>query len=124
MEQELANAAADTLAHEMLGKFEWLPFGHTVPIIALAIGISSLIYARFAGYRDNKRQIYLGTIVASIVGFFSMPMLIKLGEMLGFTKNKYGVIFLVTLLIIYVAYVAVNVYEITTVTAKEARPPD
>ena len=102
----------------------WPNINETASIVAVGIGVVILIMAQFAGARDNKTQIFLGMTIATLMGIFTMPLLIKLGNFLGIMRSKWGGVILLVIMMIYVAAIAVNVYELTTVTAKEARPPD
>jgi uncharacterized membrane protein len=102
----------------------WPEFNTTVTTIAMALGLLLLIIAYFAGARDNQNKIIFSIFTASLIGFLSMPLFIKLGEILGVIQNRWGRVGILTLAIIFVATVSSHVYEIITVSAREARPPE
>ena len=107
---------------QVTGLLRWPPFDETLSIIALALAFSIFIIAYFAGGRLNRSKITFSILLASIIGFFSMPLFIKLWAKFDLFQYSYGVMVLITIMMIYIAALAVSVYEIIVVTAKEALP--
>jgi len=101
----------------------WIPVNQTVAIVALALAVVIFIISYFAGGKENKGRILFSYLFASVSGILVMPLLIKAGTWLGLLNNDWGVTVLVMIDFVFIAAVAVNIYEIIIVTAREARPP-
>ncbi len=121
---EIAQADSLFTIEKTSGGIHWIVFNDTISIIALTLGVGIFIISYFAGGRENKSRIFFSIIFSLLVSFFSMPLFIKACEWLGIAGTPWGDIALVTFVMIFVAAVASNAYEIVTVSAKEARPPD
>ena len=116
--------STQALAPVTNGQFQWLHFNNTLSIVAITMGLCIFVIAYFAGGRENSTRIIFSVVLAWLVGFFSMPLLIRAATWLGLLDMPYGNVILVSVLILLVAALAANAYEIVTVTAREARPPD
>jgi hypothetical protein len=101
----------------------WFPIHRTVSLIALVLACVIFVMSYFAGGRENKNRIFFSSVLAALIGIMVMPFLIKAGIWLGILNNEWGAGILISVDFIIIAAVAVNVYEIITVTAREARPP-
>jgi len=103
---------------------QWIQMNNTIPLIALTLGISIFVISYFAGGRENKTRLLFSVIFALLIGFFSMPLIIKAGHWLGLMNSKFGSIVVITFIMFFVASIAANIYEIVNVSAREARPPE
>jgi hypothetical protein len=118
--------AADSLRQITEPAFQamwWFPVHRTVTLIAVVLACVIFVICYFAGGRENKNRIFFSYIFAALIGIMVMPLLIKAGLWLGILNSEWGAAILTSVDFIVVAAVAVNVYEIITVTAREARPP-
>ncbi len=120
---ETADSTASTIQNG--GDLLWWPEIHpTVSIVALVLGFLLLVIAYFAGARDNRNKIVFSVISSVLIGILSLPLFIKFGHLLGILANPYGQVAVIVLVIVFVAMVASHAYEIVTVSAREARPPE
>ncbi|MBN1541085.1 hypothetical protein JW992_02995 [candidate division KSB1 bacterium] len=118
-----ADSSASTLP--TTGDLLWWPEVHpTVSIIALVLGFLLLLIAYFAGARDNRNKIIFSVISSVLIGILSLPIFIKFGHFLGILTHPYGQVAVLVVVIIFVAMVSSHAYEIVTVSAREARPPE
>ena len=116
-----STAQVSQAAQELL----WWPEIHsTVSIIALVLGFLILIIAYFAGARDNRSKIVFSVVSAFLIGVLSMPMFIKMARFLGILSEPWGQVTILVLVMFFVALIASHAYEIVTVSAREARPPE
>ena len=106
-----------------ISHFDWFDVSETLSFIALAVGVAILVIAYFAGGKENSSKLFFSIIVSTLVGVLVMPLFIKFGLWLGVLDTTGGVITLIILAMLFVSAVAANSYEIVTVTAREARPP-
>ena len=112
-----------TTAEYTTSGLQWIHINSTISLIALTLGISIFVISYFAGGRENKSRLLFSVFFALLIGFFSMPLIIKAGQWLGIMKSEMGTVFVITVVMFFVASIAANLYEIVTVTAREARPP-
>jgi hypothetical protein len=103
--------------------FWWITIHQTVSLVALVLACVIFVMGYFAGGKENKNRILFSFLFASVTGILVMPLFLKAGEWLGLTENGWGVAIVIICDFIFIAAVAVNMYEIITVTAREARPP-
>lgn len=96
--------------------FTWPEFGSTAPIVAVALALAVFVLGAFSGARANRFRIVFAVSLATAIGWFAMPLAVKLAAALGATESETGVMVVVTLAMVFVAAVATSVYEIITVT--------
>lgn len=101
---------------ETVLRFYWPEFGSTVSIVALALAVAVFVFAAFSGARANKVRIIFAVCLATVIGWFIMPLAVKAASALHIADTKAGVVILVTLMMFLVAAVAACIYEIITVT--------
>ena len=101
----------------------WPKFDDTYSIIALAISVAIFFIAYFAGGKLNRTKMFASFLTASILGFFAMPLVIDLFSRFNFLQSRLGVVGMYSVVMIFVAALSVNIYEIIVVTAREALPP-
>jgi hypothetical protein len=106
--------------HDMLW---WPRFDDTYSIIALAISLAIFFIAYFAGGKLNRTKIFFSFLTATVLGFFLMPFVIDLFDRFGLLKSRFGVVGMYCVIMLFVAALSVNIYEIVVVTAREALPP-
>ncbi len=100
----------------------WFEIHPTVSIVAFALGVMIFIIAYFAGGRENFTKLWSSIIISLLISVLSMPIFIKFGHFFGLLKTKLGEIFVLFLFMIFVSALAGHLYEIVTVSAREARP--
>lgn len=101
---------------ETVLRFYWPEFGSTVSIVALTLAVAVFVFAAFSGARANKIRIVFAVCLATVIGWFVMPLALKAASALHMADTKAGVVILVTLMMFMVAAVATGIYEIITVT--------
>ena len=102
----------------------WPFINNTVPWVTLIIGILIIIIAHFAGGRLNSKKILFTITFTLIVGILVMPLFERLAVSIAslFGSVRVGWIISMSLFMAFLAAVAVNLYEIIVVTAREAYP--
>ena len=101
---------------ETVVRFFWPEFGNTVSIVALALALAVFVFAAFSGARANKVRIIFAVCLSTVLGWFIMPMAIKVASALHIVDTKAGIVMIVTAMMFLVAAVATGIYEIITVT--------
>jgi hypothetical protein len=101
----------------------WPHFNDTYSIIALALSVAIFFIAYFAGGKLNRTKIFFSFLTATLLGFFSMPFFIGVFDRFGLLNSRLGVVGLYCGVMVFVAALSVNIYEIIVVTAREALPP-
>ncbi len=101
----------------------WPEMSNTLSIIALVLAVVIFIFGYFTGARTNRTRIYLSIALATIIGAFTMPVIVKVGKFLGLLDKKPGIVFLLTVLMLFIAAIATNIYEIITITARDIGLP-
>ncbi|MDD4872542.1 MAG: hypothetical protein PHR77_18485 [Kiritimatiellae bacterium] len=96
--------------------FFWPELNTTASIAALVLAIAIFVFGVLSGARANKVRILFALILATAIGFFTMPLAIKAIRLLHIMDTKAGVVILVSLMMFFVSAVAANIYEIITVT--------
>jgi hypothetical protein len=120
---EITTIDSTQITEPVMNSIQWIPINRTISLIALTLGIAIFVISYFAGGKENNTKSLFSICFAVLIGFFSFPLFIKAGEWLGIMNSGYGKIAIITLVMIFVAAIATNIYEIVTVTAREARPP-
>ncbi len=120
---EIAQIDSSITAESAAAGLQWIPMNNTISLIALTLGIAIFVISYFAGGRENKSRLVFSVLFALLIGFFSMPLVIKAAFWLGIMQSDFGRVFVITVVMLFVASIAANLYEIVTVTAREARPP-
>jgi len=100
----------------------WFEIHPTVSIVAFALACMIVIIAYFAGGRENFRKLWMSILCALIISALAMPIFIKFGRAFGLLKTAGGEIFVLLLVMFFISAVAAHIYEIITVSAREARP--
>ncbi|MBN2410321.1 hypothetical protein JXQ31_01440 [candidate division KSB1 bacterium] len=120
---EISQIDSTITAESAVTGLQWIHMNNTISLIALTLGISIFVISYFAGGKENKSRLVFSVLFALLIGFFSMPLVIKAAHWLGIMESNFGIVFVVTVVMLFVACIAANLYEIVTVTAREARPP-
>jgi len=109
------------ISHEGVNKFLSHQLVTTIGLIALVLGLGIIFVGyKFAGGVHNRKAIIFSIIASLLVGFLTFPMLIKIACDIHAQNNCLTLAIIVILEMIFVAFVAVHSYEMTTVTAEEA----
>lgn len=96
-----------------------------IMLIAVALGIAIILIGYFfAGGKNNKAAVVFSISVSTVVGILTLPLIFQLGNSLNLMDRPAAVTFLILLDFVFIATVSALAYEIVTVTAREARPPD
>ena len=103
--------------------FPWFHVDTTVSYIALALGAAIIVIAYFAGGRENRNKMIFCILLASVLAVLIMPLLMRLADWLGLLATPWGQIATISSALVFAAVIAAHAYEIVTVTAREARPP-
>jgi hypothetical protein len=96
--------------------FVWPEISNTVSIAALVLALAVFVFGVFSGVRANKARIIFAVCLSSVIGWLTMPLAVKAASALHLVNTKTGVVILVTAMMVFVAVVATNIYEIITVT--------
>ncbi|NOY61428.1 MAG: hypothetical protein GXO75_21145 [Calditrichaeota bacterium] len=96
-----------------------------IVLIAVALGIAIILIGYFfAGGKKNKTAVGFAISVSTVVGILTLPLIFQLGESLNLMGRPPAVTVLIILDFVFIACVSALAYEIVTVTAREARPPE
>ncbi len=106
------------------GILTWFPVSETLSLIALALGCALIIIAYFTGARENKAKVLFSIISSMLIIILSMPLFLRLGKWLGILNSTWGAVTVLILALLFAVCVGVHAYEVVTVSAREARPPD
>ena len=97
-------------------QFVWPQVNTTASIVAVALALMIFVFGAFSGARVNKIRILFAVLVSTAIGWLAMPLALKAGSRLHLADTQTGEVILVTVMMILVAAVATNIYEIITVT--------
>ncbi len=100
----------------------WFQINETISIVALTVGILIFIIAYFAGGKENLSKLIASTVLSILIAVLAMPLFIKFGRFLGIMNTRGGEIFILLLLLFFISGLSAHIYEIITVSAREARP--
>ena len=120
---EITEVDSTQVVEPIVNSLQWIPINKTLSLIAITLGLAIFVISYFAGGKDNNTKSLFSICFAVLIGLFSFPLFVKAAEWLGIIKTQYGMISVIVIVMIFVAAVATNIYEIVTVTAREARPP-
>ena len=96
--------------------FYWPDFGNTVAIAALVLAIAVVVFGLFSGARANKIRVLFAVVLATALGWLVMPMAAQGIALVGLAGSKSGAVTLVSVMMLFVAYLATSIYEIITVS--------
>jgi hypothetical protein len=94
----------------------WPDFGNTVSLIALALALVIFLFAAFSGGRANKARIILAVCLATVIGWFLMPLVFKVAAIVQIADKNTGVVIVMTAMMFLVSAMATGIYEIITVS--------
>mgnify|MGYP006277328221 FL=1 len=102
--------------------FAWFDVGNNlVYYIAIAIGFFIIFVSYFfAGGRKSKMRIIMAITIGTLVGVFTMPLLLKIA---GTQSDPVVIGFLILLDMIFVATVTCHLYEMVIIGTHEAFTP-
>ncbi len=120
---EITQVDSTRIAEPILNNLQWIPINRTLSLIAITLGLAILVISYFAGGKENSVKSLFSVCFSVLIGFFSFPLFITAANWLGIMNWQYGMIAVILVVLIFVAIITANIYEIVTVTAREARPP-
>ncbi len=97
-------------------RFVWPEISNTASIVALALALAIFVFGAFSGARANKFRLAFAVCLSTVIGWFVMPLAVKAASALHIVDTMAGAVLLVTVMMVLVAAVATNIYEIITVT--------
>ncbi len=96
-----------------------------ITLIAIALGFAIILIGYFfAGGKKNKAAVVFSISVSTVIGILTLPLIFKLGNSLNLMNSPVAVTVLIMVDFVFIATVSALAYEIVTVTAREARPPE
>jgi hypothetical protein len=104
------------MAAESVVNFVWPEVGITVSVAALVLALAVFVFGAFGGVRANKVRIVFAVCLSTLIGWFTMPLAVKVATTLHIVNTKTGVVILITAMMLFVAALATSIYEIITVT--------
>ena len=99
--------------------FYWPDFGNTVGIAALVLAVAVVVFGIFSGARANKLRVIFAVILATALGWLIMPLALHGAAAVGLGGSKTGLMVLLSLMMLFVAYLATSIYEIITVSISD-----
>jgi hypothetical protein len=99
--------------------FVWPEFSDTVSIVALVLAAAIFVFGVFSGARANKVRMVFAVCLATVIGWFAMPMAVKAALAVNMLGTKTGVVILITAMMVFVTALATIIYEIVTVTLSD-----
>ena len=88
----------------------------TVPIIAAVLALAIFVFGAFSGARANKVRVVFAVCLATVIGWFAMPLAIRLASAVHLVDTQSGVVILISAMMFLVAAVATSLYEVITVS--------
>lgn len=107
------------MSSENIALFVWPVVNDTVSIIAIVLAVVIFIFGIFSGARANKVRMIFAVCLSTVIGWFSMPLAVKLVSTLHILDTKTGIVILITVMMAFVAALATTIYEIITVTLSD-----
>ena len=96
--------------------FVWPEINMTVSIVAFVLMLVIFVLGAFSGARANKFRVIFAILLSTLIGWFTMPLIVKAGSALNLMDTKTGIVVIITIMLFLVAAVATSIYEIVTVT--------
>ena len=104
---------------EAVPHFYWPAVNSTVSIVAVVVALVIFLFAAFTGARANKARVAVAVVLATVIGWLSLPMLVRGAQALGVMDTKGGEVAVITVAMLFVALLATGIYEILTVTLSD-----
>lgn len=101
---------------ETIMQLVWPEFNATVPIVAAALVVAIFVFGAFSGARSNKIRVAFAVCVATVIGWFLMPLAIRAAAAVHLADTQSGIVILISAMMLLVAAVATSLYEVITVT--------
>jgi len=83
------------------------------------LAVVIFIFGIFSGARANKVRMIFAICLSTVIGWFSMPLAVKLVSTLQILDTKTGIMIIITGMMALVAALATTIYEIITVTLSD-----
>lgn len=100
-------------------QFAWPDFGATVSIAALVLALAVIVFGIFSGARANTLRVIFAVVLATALGWLVMPLAVQAAAAVNLTKSAAGAVALISLMFLFVAYLATSIYEIITVSISD-----
>ena len=107
------------MSSESVAMFVWPVVNDTVSIVAIVLAVVIFIFGIFSGARANKVRMVFAVCLSTVIGWFSMPLAVKLALAIGILDTMTGIVILITVMMAFVAALATTIYEIITVTLSD-----
>jgi len=104
---------------ENIASFVWPVVNNTVCIVALVLAVMIFIFGMFSGARANKVRMVFAVCLSTVIGWFTMPLAVKLVLILHMLDTITGIVILITAMMAFVAVLSTTIYEIITVTLSD-----
>lgn len=98
--------------------FYWPDFGTTVAVAALVLALAVIVFGLFSGARANKIRVLFAMVLATALGWLIMPLALQGAAAVGL-NGKTGLVILISVMMLFVAYLATSIYEIITVSLSD-----
>jgi len=102
-----------------LMQFVWPDLGNTVSIAALVLAVAVLVFGMFSGARANNIRVLFSVVLSTALGWLIMPLALYAAAAMHLTDTRTGVVIMLTLMLLFVAYLATSIYEIITVSISD-----
>lgn len=107
------------MSTENVASFVWPVVNNTLCIVALVLAVMIFIFGMFSGARANKVRMVFAVCLSTAIGWFTMPLAVKLVLILNMLDTITGIVILITVMMAFVAALATIIYEIITVTLSD-----
>ena len=94
----------------------WPGIHSTFSIVAVVVALVVFVLGMFSGAKANKVRIIFAICLATLIGWFIVPVVVKVVSALRLEDTKAGVVIVLTAMMFLVAALATSIYEIITVT--------
>lgn len=96
----------------------WPDFGTTVAVAALVLALAVIVFGLFSGARANKIRVLFAMVLATVLGWLIMPLALQGAAAVGL-NGQTGLVILLSVMMLFVAYLATSIYEIITVSLSD-----
>lgn len=97
----------------------WPDLGSTTAIVALVLAVAIFVFGIFSGARANYLRVIFSVTLSSVLGWLVMPLAIKGVSAVGLGNSQTGLVIMLSLMLLFVAYLATSIYEIITVSVSD-----
>jgi hypothetical protein len=99
--------------------FVWPVINNTASIVAVVVAVVIFVFGLFSGAGANKVRMVFAVCLATAIGWFAMPLVVKAAVALHLLNTQTEVVILITAMLLFVSALATSIYEIITVTLSD-----